>query len=55
MIWPHRRAGVSRRSYAFGTYPYSNRTRLVGEYSLGVSKFRVLGDFDKRWKKRRCT
>jgi hypothetical protein len=41
--------GVSRKSYAFGTYPYSNRARLVGEYSLGVQKFRVLGDFDKRW------
>lgn len=41
--------GVSRRSYAFGTYPYSRRTRLVGEYSLGAGKFRVLGDFDKRW------
>jgi len=43
--------GVSRKSYAFGTYPYSNRARLVGEYSLGVGKFRVLGDFDKRWEK----
>ncbi len=41
--------GVSRRSYAFGTYPYSNRIAVVGEYSLGVGKYRVLGAADKRW------
>jgi len=43
--------GVTRKSYGFGRYPYSNRLQLVGEYSFGVSKFRVLGDFNKRWER----
>ena len=41
--------GATRKSYAFGRYPYANRTMVVGEYSLGVGKFRVLGAADQRW------
>jgi hypothetical protein len=43
--------GVSRKSYAFGRHPYGTRVAAVGEYSLGVEKFRVLGAADKRWEK----
>lgn len=43
--------GVTRKSYGFGRHPYSNRIQLFGEYSFGVNKFRVLGDFDKWWEK----
>jgi hypothetical protein len=41
--------GASRKSYGFGRYPYGSRVALVGEYSLGVRKYRVLGAADKRY------
>lgn len=43
--------GVSRKSYAFGTHPYSNRMVVAGEYAFGVDRWRVLGEADKRWEK----
>lgn len=43
--------GVARKSYAFGRHPYGSRVAVVGEYSFGVGKFRVLGAADKRWEK----
>lgn len=45
--------GVTRKSYGFDRHPYSNRFSLVGEYSFGVGRFRVLGLGDKRWESTR--
>jgi len=40
--------GLSRTRYGFGRHPYASRASIIGVYSAGVRRGRVVGSFDKR-------